>query len=495
MRLRSKLSIVLALLVSTLIANVVLSIWSIRFLERELSSPLLSMQSVMKRLHTMKRSGEEEIDLISVFLETQSAEEVRNPLPAEWSGVHSRISTIESENIRLLHELEELPGVMLRSGVTTIENLLDRSANISTLNERWADTISRSDAQQLISLIDKRHELIELVEGQILDDSKLASDFGNELRSRMQFIILVTLIGALAIGLLMVIFVRGWILTPIERLRAGAHRMGQGDFRKQIEVYTNDELGQLSDEFNRMGVLIQEMQDQRVERERLAAMGEMAQRTVHNFRTPLSSIRALSEVVLEDLEVGSDAYGFQSRILSTVDRFNLQLSEMLRSSSPLELIMKTFDPATLVGSVIADHQGASQSKDQQIKLSLKDPPDSVFGDPHHLGHAITAILSNAVEYAPGSSLIDVRLGMREENGVDYWTLRIANSGPMVPSDLHRSIFRPYFTTRQTGTGIGLAMTQRVIDQHCGRISIESPLNTTKNSGCAFTMLIPVTPAV
>jgi two-component system sensor histidine kinase HydH len=271
--------------------------------------------------------------------------------------------------------------------------------------------------------------------------------------------------------------------------------MGQGDFGKPIEVHSNDELGQLSDEFNRMGQFIIEMQDQRVERERLAAMGEMAQRTVHNFRTPLSSIRALSEVLLDDMDKGSEPHEFQSRIIGIVDRFEMSLQEMLRSSSPLELVMASFDPQRLVESIISDHQGAAESKGQKLDFQVDQTLGDVLGDTHHMGYAITAILSNAIEFAPDSSTIEIRFGQSVVHEVCYWTLRVANSGPMIPQDLHRSIFRPYFTTRKSGTGIGLAMTQRVIDQHSGRISIESPLDAAREAGCAFTMLIPVNPAV
>ena len=486
----------LALLVFTLVANVALSVWSIQFLERELSEPLVSMQSVMKRLHNMKRLGEQEIDLLVGWSGSTHAElgMGQDSVDDQTLEVSAQITKFEQESIEILHELDMLPEVMMRSGVTTIENLRDRSIEIETLNNKWATSMQEADAQQLILLIDNRHELIELIEGQILDDAELASGFGKHLKSRIHSIILVTLFGALAIGVLMVLFIRGWIFSPIEQLRAGANRMGLGDFSSPIEVHTNDELGQLSDEFNRMGVLIQDMQEQRVERERLAAMGEMAQRMVHNFRTPLSSIRALSEVVLEDLEKDSDSYEFQSRVIATVDRFNLRLNDMLRTSAPLELVLKEFNPTELVESVIADHRGAAELKQQKIEMVLDDPPQSVIGDPHHLGHAITAILSNAIEFAPDSSIIDIQLGQSQEPQGCYWTLRIANTGPMVPIDLHRSIFRPYFTTRRSGTGIGLAMTHRVINQHLGRIRVESPLNAAQCTGCAFLMLIPVNPA-
>jgi len=488
MRLRSKLSIVLALLVTTLAANLALSMWNIRFLERELSEPLLSMQSVMKRLHRMKRIGETETDLI---LHAIASTDQPTDQP---HSVNQTIQQLEQQSIDYLQELDQLAGVMLRSGVTTTENLRARSKQIATLNTRWESTSNPNDAKSLIELIDQRHELIELIEGQILNDAQLAADFGKEMKSRTNLILLVTLMGALTIALLMVMFIRKWILSPIDQLRDGASRIGQGNYTSPIKVHTNDELGQLSTEFNQMGVLIQEMQEQRIEQGRLAAMGEMTERTVHNFRTPLASIRALSEVVLDELQAGTDAHDFQQRIIATVDRFEIKLKDMLRASSPLELVLSEYNPSQLVDAVLADHQGAAQSKGLNITLITHTTPGTSIGDTQHLSQAITSILSNAVEFAPQGSTITMDLDQQTIESELYWTLRIANQGPLIPQDLHRSIFRPYFTTRRSGTGIGLAITQKVIDQHRGRISVDSPLDDSQSMGCAFTMLIPFKPA-
>lgn len=487
MRLRTKLSIVLAMLVFTLAANVAISVWSIRFLERELSLPLHSVQSVMHRLHDMKRAGEGEIDLISASLSSSGS--------LSSSTTSTQLREIERSVKQLLDELESLPGVMLRSGITAVDNLHERSKHINTLNTRWFESGAPTDAQELIERIDTRHELIERIEGRILEDARLAADFGDSLRARMYSIILVTLVGALTISVLMVLYIRRWIISPIEHLREGAQRMSMGEFGVPIEVHTNDEMGQLGDEFNRMGVLIQEMQAQKIESERLAAMGEMAQRTVHNFRTPLAGIRALSETTLEELDPGSDLCDFQSRIIATVDRFELWLQEMLRASAPLELTIASFEPSQLIESAVDAHRSAAESKGQSLNLSIDSTPESAHGDAHHLDHAITAVLSNAIEFAPDSSPVEIKLGQLNEGGLCYWTLRVSNTGPMIPPDLHRSIFRPYFTTRQSGTGIGLAMTHRVITQHHGRIDVESPLNAAEMTGCAFTIRIPVHPVV
>ncbi len=485
MRLRTKLSVVLAMLVITLAANVAMSVWSIRFLEQELSLPLRSMQSVMQRLHDIKRAGEGEIDLIEKAMNPDSSSDIVQ--------ASELLQMTEDDITEWLNELNTLPGVMIQSGITAVKNLQKRSGRIQEINSEWIASGDQSDATLLIEQIDTRHELIERIEGQILEDARLSSDFGDSLRARIYSIVLVTLIGALAISVLMVVYIRRWIFSPIEQLREGAQRMSTGDFSHPIQVQTNDELGQLSDEFNRMGVIIQEMQSQKIESERLAAMGEMAQRTVHNFRTPLAGIRALSETTLIELDDDSELREFQRRIISTVDRFELWLQEMLRSSAPLELTVAPIEPYKCINSIVEAHRAAADSKGLTLNLVVDSKPESesALGDVHHLEHAITAVLSNAIDFAPSSSSIEVELGECMEEDSCYWTLRISNTGPAIPADLHRAIFRPYFTTRQTGTGIGLAMTHRVVTQHGGKIGVQSPLNAVEMTGCAFIIQIPV----
>jgi len=480
MRLRTKLSFVLALLVSTLGANVALSVWSIRFLERELAHPLQSIQSVMFRLHEIKRLGEAEIDLVS---STLGGSGLGN------SEVARRIRSNEASIEQWVNELTLVPTVLQRSGISTSTNLNARSGLILDSTAAWERSGEEVDAAELINLIDTRHELIERIEGRILEDAAYSAAFGETLTRRIYVIIAVTIIGALAIGMVMAMFIRRWVFSPIERLREGAERLAEGDFEHQIHVNTDDELGQLGREFNRMGGLIHTMQARRIEQERLAAMGEMAQRTVHNLRTPLAGIRALSETTLDELPKGSELADLQERIIASVDRFESWLKEMVRTSTPLELHPGAYRPDELIRSVIESHLDAAGSQGITIECAGSAGGGEAVGDAHHLEHAITAILSNAVAYAPQGSQIRVQIGQITEDSGRYWTARFENTGPAIPQEIHQSIFRPYFSTRKDGTGIGLALCHRVIHQHLGRIIVNSPLNTSAEVGCAFTILV------
>lgn len=456
--------------------NVSLSVWSIRFLENELARPLDSVQSVMRAFHSIKRHGELQIDLL-VNIEAESYQTDIETARSIEHMIHEELSI-----------LEQLPTSAMRSGISTVENLRVRSAYIRSQLDLEFDPVR---GVELVRVIDLRHELIERIEGQILQDAKLASDFGAVLKRRVLSIIMVSVFSVLVFGSLLLILIHRWLLVPIENLRVGTQRMSRGEFEDQIPISRMDELGLLTAEFNRMGWLVRDMKQHEIEQERLAAMGEMAQGIVHNLRTPLSGIRALAETTADDLPESSDLRDLQERIIDSVDKFDVWLNEMLRSSSPLTLQIVEMDIVELVQSVIDIHSTSAQSKDVSIVFKSELPGLEVQGDRQHLEQGIVALLSNAVSFADAETDIEIELVVDNHITPAVWRLVVSNQGPMIPKDLHLSIFRPYFTTRANGTGIGLAMVQRVVEQHHGSIRVNSPLDMINRTGCSFLVEIPI----
>lgn len=481
MRLKAKLSFAFLLLTLALAADVALSIWSIRFIEHELAGPLDSVQSVMGVFYGIKHDGVQEIELLLGLDEHgQDAADTIGDLQKLEDRVRGQFDGLAA-----------LPTISMRSGISTVENLRRRSEQIRSALDGWND---QPDRDALIRMIEQRNALIERINGQILADAKLASDFGGVLQRRIYTILFVSSASVLVLGFLLLTLIRRWLLVPIGHLHEGTLRLAAGDFEHVIPISTHDEFGDLGHEFNRMGRLVRDMQRREIEQERLAAMGEMAQRIVHNLRTPMAGIRALAETTadeLDEMEIESDLQDLQHRIMESVDRFDDWLKGLLRTSSPLVLHTKPIDLGALIQSVIDTHQGAADSKGVTIGFVNHRDTQAVLGDPEHLEHALTALISNAVSFAdPGSEImIDLRGDNDGESG--RWVLRISNDGPMIPADLHHSIFRPYFTTRPSGTGIGLALVKRVIEQHSGQIRVESPIDEHKQTGCAFVIEVPM----
>lgn len=489
MSLRVKFSVVLALFGLTLALNVALSIWGIRYLERELAWPLRSAQPVLSGLHTIKRMGEQQAEALGIG-RASLVRVIENRVDTpDAPSIAPGIIETEQGVLEQLEQMKEHESLQLRSGVSTSENLRNRSREIMRLAQQWAQHPSEAMYAELVSQIEARHELIERIEGRIIEDAQLVNDYGEHLRVVIYAIISIAIIGAILMSVFSVVLLRRWVMLPVEHLRLGAQRFGQGDFGHTIPITTQDELGQLGEEFNHMSSFIVSMQNERVERERLAAMGEMAQRTVHNLRTPLAGIRALAETTQRELPDNPEIQDIQARIIQSVDRFEGWLQGMLRVSSPLQLHPRAFSPSELIQGVIDAHRGAAASRSVEIRLEDSGTPARCTGDPHHLEHAFTALLSNAIDYAPSGSAIEIALS----SDAVHWGVRIQDHGPGIPSELHESVFRPYFTTRSGGTGIGLALVKRIVEQHHGVIEIKSPLSGDLGPGTAFSVRFPCDP--
>ncbi len=478
MSLRFKFVVALVLLALTLGVNVASTVWGLRFLDRELAWPLRSVQAVMSRLHEIKRAGERQSEL----------------LENGGSGPDDpRFAREQEAAVSALEELDALPTAAVRSGISSTRNLRERTERIGELGTS-AGLAGTAGSDELARALRERHELIERIEGRILADARLAVDHARRLETLIQVVVAVSVVGAVAIAALITLLVRRWVLLPIERLREGAERLGRGEFDHRIALGTGDELGRLAAEFDEMAAMIKAMQDERVERERLAAIGEMSRRVVHNLRTPLSGIRALAETTRGELDPGSDLREVQDRIIASVDRFEGWLQGLLRASSPIVLHPRPLDPAALARGVVEHHADAAAARGIALRFEPGDLPATVRADPHHLEHALTALVSNALDFGPAGSEVVVRGGGGGGEG-GYWTLTVTDSGPGVPVELQASVFRPYFTTRPGGTGIGLAMVKQVAERHGGTVVLRCPAHDAPEArgspGTAFTIRLPV----
>jgi len=479
MRLQQKFALLFAMLGLTTGLSVVLAVWSIGFLERELAWPLESIHQVMSGLHEMKRSVEDESSAIG-FMRGSGASLESDGSVHHGEQARTQFAAAQIRMDAAIERLEVLPSYLMRSGVSTAQNLRARAERIGELGSAWFASSSSEDRAELAHELGAAHELIERLEGRILSDTAMAVEHGAQLRRLVLGLVIVTALVVVLTGLLAVILVRRWVIAPIEVLRDAAERIGQGDLSHRVAVIGSDELAVLSRDMNDMAATLGRMQDERIGRERLAAVGEMAQRIVHNLRRPLSGIRALAETTRSELPPESDLVEVQNRIMRAVDRFEEWLKDVLRASSPLDLKLEETAIEPWLRSVLDAHDPESRQKEVRLELALREPPTTARFDPHHLGHALSAVVSNAIDFSPQRGVVRVSAGS-ENSG---WWIRVADAGPGVPEDQVEAIFRPYMTTRATGSGIGLAIAKRVLEQHGGTIRVVAATKADSDLGGA-----------
>jgi len=205
--------------------------------------------------------------------------------------------------------------------------------------------------------------------------------------------------------------------------------------------------------------------------EKLSTLGEMAAVLAHEIRNPLGSIRGTAEILRDDYRPGDPKHEFIEIQIKETERLNHVVEDFLRMArqQPVELrdcsIREELE--TIVTLVTRDAQ------DRGIALRLEATPQEtiVRGDGEKLRQAFLNIVINALQATPSGGSVSIVL-----NKIDSEfeiTFRDSGAG-IAPDDLQR-IFEPFYTTKPDGTGLGLAVTRKIIEAHGGTLVVESEL--------------------
>lgn len=222
------------------------------------------------------------------------------------------------------------------------------------------------------------------------------------------------------------------------------------------------------------------LQTQIMRADRLAALGELMAGIAHEIRNPLTSIRGF----MQHLQTSDDIEEWQQYaplVVHQVDSLNRIISDLLEFSR--------FRPPR-IGSVALDALirevtmlvGNKCSADIALELSPEVPP--IEADGEALKQVVLNLLLNAIQATPEGGRITIRTGIRSSDEV---TISVRDDGVgIAPEDLEK-VFDPFFSTKPTGTGLGLAMVRRIVDAHDGHIEIDSTLDF----GTEITLRLPV----
>ncbi|HWE30580.1 MAG TPA: ATP-binding protein, partial [Polyangia bacterium] len=202
--------------------------------------------------------------------------------------------------------------------------------------------------------------------------------------------------------------------------------------------------------------------------ERLSALGEMAARIAHEVRNPLVSIGAAAQVVAEELTADSPVLGEVQAIAREVKRLDNIVTDFLNFARPRRAELRTVDLAAVVDETVA--LARAKAKDVVLRVNEIERPLKLRCDPDAIKQVLLNVLLNAVEAAPKStpqSTIDCDAQTLGRHVV----LSVADRGPGVAVEVRRRVFDPFFSTKTRGTGLGLAVSKQIVDEHHGRIRL------------------------
>jgi signal transduction histidine kinase len=480
--LRTKFTLLIGMLSLTVAASLGAAVWSVALLQQELAEPFESVASSLGSLGRLRDNVDATAEMLTRGRDDES-------LRLEYQTVGSAM-VARAEGLRREETLAR------RIGSVSAQTLAQRADRALALGRAWWSTGDPSQRDGAAEQLRTMRQIIGLLEARILDDASQVVAYGERIRLRMLLIIAITFASALLMALLGLVLFRRWVIAPVARLRDATERISQGDFAHRIAVEGRDELAQLSGQVNHMAATVLQMQDERVERERLAAVGEMLRRLSHNIRNPLAGIRGVAEIAERRLEGDSPLREHMGRIIKTVDRLDIWLRDLLRSSSPLELRPEPVEVGPWLTGLLEAHRPIASTKDVVLEVCVEEAPREAVFDRRHLEQAVTALVTNAIQAssAGGRVRVSARLGAA---GVG-WTVEVSDEGPGVDAEQAEAIFRPHFTTKPDGTGMGLAVAQQVVQGHGGSIHVDRGVGDGRNGdpgapGAVFRVELPLRP--
>lgn len=219
---------------------------------------------------------------------------------------------------------------------------------------------------------------------------------------------------------------------------------------------------------------------------RLAEIGKLSTMIVHEVRNPLSTIM----MGLQSFQNLSLPEPFQLRLniaLEEADRLQRLLDEILLYAKPPSLDCSTLDLNILVEKTLKSLQDFPAESKKKIIFRPEDFAAKLYGDPDKLKQVLINLLTNADEASNIGD--DITLQIQSIKNSNIIRLKIHNWGQSILPDKLDEIFLPFYTTKPSGNGLGLPIVKHIIEEHGGKIEIESNLH----SGTSFTIDLPVSP--
>jgi signal transduction histidine kinase len=234
---------------------------------------------------------------------------------------------------------------------------------------------------------------------------------------------------------------------------------------------------------------LQEAEAQVRRTERLAALGQLSAGLAHEIRNPLSTIKGSAEVLLKNVDAdGAVAHELAGFISSEVDRTNALVTRFLDFARPLTLRLEKTEITEVIDEAVAEVEKHTPPLDVSIYKNYSPDIDPFPLDRQLIERVLYNLLLNAAQASPPQGSVTVKtrqLGDTGEGGTVEIDVIDRGSG-IAPKD-RESIFNPFFTTKSSGVGLGLAIVSKIVDEHGGEITVESE----PGAGSVFRVFLPI----
>lgn len=284
---------------------------------------------------------------------------------------------------------------------------------------------------------------------------------------------------------------------PITDLGLAARRVTAGNLDFEVPATGPEEVSALSHTFNEMLAVLRrsrELEEALQRAERSAVVGRLASGIAHEIRNPLNFINLSIDHLQESFAPANEAQRAQYRhILTTIKdelaRLNRLVSEFLSYGRPAKLKLREVDARSLIEEVrdLVSTKAVEQGVKIEIEADGSGGEDTrLIADPELLKTCFSNLMINAVQAMPGGG--DLNVGLHSDNG--HIEIVFTDTGTGILPEALQQIFEPYYSTKETGIGLGLPLTKKIIEEHGGQIAVASEVGI----GTMFTVTLPRQPS-
>jgi signal transduction histidine kinase len=384
-------------------------------------------------------------------------------------------TTIEEKRVLDLIESEYAKYIATKDQVVEYYKSGDRENGI-ILHEKARDSFF-----EILELCENGKQLFR-------DNAQKAKIQSLNQAKKIRIITITAVMMILFLGIILTFFLLHDILDPIRKLASETDRhKGTRKSGDEVKVLSQS-VYDLRKEYDQTQVELEKSREHLLQSEKLALVGKLAAGTSHSIRNPLTSVKMRLFSLSRSLNLAGDQKEDFDVISEEIAHIDNILQNFLEFSRPPRLKLQHVSPSDVVDQGIQLLQHRLESYEVFIKIQRKEHLPLIQADPEQLKEVFVNIIVNACEaMGQGGSIFIYEETVIEQEKFRSAVIRISDNGPGIPDAIKSKILEPFFTTKEEGTGLGLSIATRIVEEHGGRLNIESK----EGNGTTFIITLPI----
>jgi two-component system, sporulation sensor kinase E len=284
------------------------------------------------------------------------------------------------------------------------------------------------------------------------------------------------------------------IVTPVNQLVSGIDKFSAGDLRYRIPPLGADEVSMLAERFNEMAEKLTVVQEKLKRSERLETLSKLASVLSHEIRNPLNAMVVNMQVMEREFNRSQPRINklrhYLEIVASEIQRVDDLVNNFLMVARPHKLDRKSTKIDQLIDEIIISQQAEALHLGIRINRKYHITDVDLLIDEKKIRQVFLNIMINAIQAMPGGGYITIELALmnatEDDDQLDWVVIRFCDTGKGISKEQLLQIFDFYYSTKSNGTGLGLSVAQQIVEEHGGRIEVESKVG----KGSVFSVFLP-----